>query len=160
MIMEVDNSQVERFDRLEQEVRRLSAERQILETMNAYTYCFDYGDCEAFVDCFTEQGSFKLKFPGVTEVQAHVGRANLAEFIRRQPHAPDVFRKHLMLAPRFTFDSGGARVRSYWILIDGDAATGPSVNSFGNYDDRLVECDDGKWRISERLAEVERFVAA
>ena len=158
--MEVNNSQAERLDRLEQEVRRLSAERQILETMNTYSYCFDYGDYDAFVDCFTEQGSFKLKFPGATEVQAHTGRASLAEFIRRQSHAPDVFRKHLMLGPRFTFDSGGARVRSYWILIDGEAATGPSVNSFGTYDDRLVECDDGKWRISERLAEVERFVAA
>jgi hypothetical protein len=155
---ETELSLVERIQRLEDEVHQLRAERSILETMNLYSYFFDYGGDEGFLDCFTESGSFALRFPGSDELQAHAGKEKLAEFFSAQSHVPTVFRKHLMLGPRITIEGDEARVRSYWVLIDGDQASGPLVNSFGTYDDRFVKCEDERWRFEERVAEVERFV--
>lgn len=126
----------------------LEAERDILRTMYRYAHCIDYGLEKEWVDLFVEDAVYQRA------TQRHQGRAELSAFIAAHTRPPAKYNKHLLIEPIITLRGDEATVVSYYARID-DGESGPFVFSFGRYHDRLVKCEDGKWRFKERLIERE-----
>lgn len=147
-------------------VRMLEDERKVLDRLYAYGHTLDYGLDAEWLDCFTEDAVYDLRFriptgrPGLGEGTMHDsgvmyrGRAQLATFVAAHTRAPDRWHKHLSMAPRITIDGDEATCASYFARLDDDD-TSPSISSFGRYLDRLVRCSDGAWRFSARVFEIE-----
>lgn len=129
----------------------LEHEREIVRTLHAYGHAIDYGDEDGWVDCFAEDGMFDVR----GRIQHFVrGREELRRFIVRHTRAPDAWHKHFMVEPLVVLEDGFATCSSYFtVLRDLDGV--PVVGVFGRYLDRLVPEADGRWRFTERVAEVE-----
>jgi ketosteroid isomerase-like protein len=134
---------------IEERLRLLEDERAILRTLTMYGHGLDYDLEDEFVDCWTEDAV--LHWPGRPPI---VGRAAIAETFRKHTHAPTYFHKHVMVEPLIAIDGDTARVDSMFSRLDA-YEEGPGLRSFGRYRDRLVRCDDGRWRFVERHAESE-----
>jgi hypothetical protein len=109
------------------------------------------------VDCFTQDGAFQMvEVHGADKTVRvrHDGREKLAGFIPGHTSAPLMYHKHLTTVPIIAIDGDTADVRSYFCRIDA-GESGPYVWSFGQYLDRLQRCADGRWRVAERVLEVE-----
>lgn len=142
------------------ELELLVEERAVLRTLHAYAQAMDYGDEEAWVDCFTADAVFDVvEVVGGRRIHREVGRDDLARYIAAYPKPPS-FRKHVIVDPLVTVEGTRASVTAYWLLLQRDEAEGtPVVAAFGRYEDRLVKTD-GRWRIADRRAEVEATTAA
>lgn len=127
----------------------------IVETLYRYGHALDYGDVEAWLECFAPSAAFEIRRRGV-QVARHEGPASLREFARRHTSAPDDHHKHLVLAPLIDLDGTRASVTSYFARLD-DEPDGPRVHGFGRYLDDLVLSADGRWRFVERVVDVESF---
>lgn len=144
---------------LEARVAALEEQQGVLDALTAYSQAIDAGEQDAWLDCFTDDGTFEVvshlpEYPG----RLLEGREQLATFIAAHSSPPDVFHKHLVIQPRIVVDGDTASsVGAFVHLVDvkGD----PVLRSYGRYVDRLVRGDDGTWRIARRRAEVEAFVA-
>jgi ketosteroid isomerase-like protein len=148
------------IDELAARLDRLEAERAIVQTMYAYGRALDYGDLDAFLDCFTEDADYvvDMRLGGPAVLQFH-GRDELAGYHEWHTHAPDAWHKHVGTNPTVTIDGDTATAVSYFMRLDSDAETGaPSlVSSSGRYVDVFARGDDGGWRIRSRLCEVENL---
>ena len=138
---------------LESRLELLLDERDVLRTLHAYGHAIDYGDEEAWVDCFTEDAHFGARGRVNHDVR---GREALREFISRHSRAPESWHKHLMVEPLIDVDGDTATVASYFVVTK-DVEGAPRVTVFGRYRDRLVREADGRWRFAERLAEAESY---
>lgn len=134
---------------LEERVQELEDERAILRTLSSYGHALDYGLEDMWVDCWT--GEAVLRWP---ERPPIVGHAELIEAFRAHTHAPDRYHKHFVVDPLISLDGDSARATSLFARLD-SYPDGPALKSFGRYIDRLVRCADGRWRITERVAERE-----
>jgi len=140
---------------LEARLARLEDERAILQTLHRYGQAIDYGDEEAWVDCFAEDGVFDVRARLPHQPNRVVrGRAALREFITRHTRAPECWHKHLLVEPLLEVDGDLATSASYLVVVM-EYLDEPVLRVFGRYRDRLVRCPDGRWRFSERIAEVE-----
>lgn len=138
---------------LEERLRRLEAEAEVLRTLAAYAHAIDYGDESGWVDCFTPDGAFRVRDGSGAITREVVGHEALAAFIAQHTRAPDYAHRHLALNAVVELDGDRATSRSYLlVLVDQDA---PTVRLFGRYVDRLVQGADGRWRFEERVAEVD-----
>lgn len=138
---------------LEDAVRALQDERDIVRVLYEYAHGLDYGPEEAFVDVFTPDGSWQ-RVPGQRPGQAFTGRDGLTQMYRDHVHAPEYFHKHVAANPYVIVNGDTATARSYLILI-AEHPTGPFVRAFSRCNDELVRSADGAWRIKQRLAELE-----
>lgn len=150
----------ERLAELEGRVAALEAERGVTANLYRYAHSIDYGLEAEWVDCFTEDGAFDMRTRphfGAGEGRRHEGREALAAFIATHTRAPETWHKHLMAQPRIAIEDGGerARVESFFLRLDEDAAGEPYVLVFGRYRDRVRRCADGLWRFEERVVEIE-----
>lgn len=145
----------ERFEELSRELTLLREERAILRLLHGYAHAMDYGDEAAWVDVFTPDGVFDvIEVVGGRRVHRESGRAAFTHFIRGYLKPP-FYQKHMILDPLITVEGETARAEAYWLLLQRDPSDGqPIVVAFGRYRDRLVK-QDGRWRIEERMAEVE-----
>jgi len=137
---------------------RLSAledERAVLKTLYAYGHSIDYGDEDQWIDCFTADGVFDVRRRLNPDARRrHEGRDALAVFVAQHTRAPHAWHKHLLMEPDVTVDGDRARCRSYFLRVDYlDGA--PVIVAMGRYLDELVRGDDGVWRFTRRVAEVE-----
>ena len=132
----------------------LREERAILETLHQYCHAVDYGLEDAYVGAFTDDAVFDVRKPTGETLHREVGRDELAAYLRRYPKPPSRYNKHFMMDPMITFDNDAATVQSYFLAMRNGDDNKPVVGSFGRYIDRLVKVD-GRWRIAERIAEVE-----
>ena len=141
---------------IEERLRRLEDERDVLHTLYQYAHTLDYGPEDEFLDCFTDDAVWAQagRYARPETARRFEGRHGLILFFRHHTHAPDVYHKHLLVEPRIVLDGDDARVESYYIRID-EHPDGVYVRSFGRYRDRVVRCPDGKWRIRERQTESE-----
>jgi hypothetical protein len=155
----------DRLDRLESEIAALRArvsrsedERGVLDTLQRYGHSIDYGLEEAWVDCFTDDGVWDVRIaPGAASnvpTRRIVGSAALAKSVAAHSRAPDKWHKHLINSPQIAIDGDRATAETYFARHDVDIH-GPFVQVFGRYLDTLVRCDDGRWRFSERIAQIE-----
>jgi ketosteroid isomerase-like protein len=121
---------------VEARLELLEAERAITRTLHRYAHSIDYGDEEAWVDCFTEDGVF----------------------IARHTRAPELWHKHLLVEPAIDVEGDTASCVSYLaVVMEHDDM--PVLRVFGRYRDRLERGDDGRWRFRERIAEIESMRA-
>jgi len=146
---------VHELEALAARIALIDAEREILRTLYTFGHSIDHGPPEAWVDCFTEDGVFEVRRRAGTAASFVVsGRSELEPFARGHSRAPQVWRKHMLVEPLIEIDGDTATCLSYMFgLNDHDGR--PTLGVFGRYLDRLVRCDDGRWRIRERIAETE-----
>jgi ketosteroid isomerase-like protein len=158
--MAVDDPVAARIEALEHMVALLSAEREILRTMSLYGHAIDIGDEATWVDCFTADGVFDVRRRALASgtVKAPVrceGRTELAAFAAAHSRPPSHHHAHTVGSQKLAVEGDMASVVSKFARIDADSAGTPYVASFGLYHDRFVRCADGRWRIAERVAEVQ-----
>jgi ketosteroid isomerase-like protein len=146
-------------EELAQRLALLEDERAIVRTLHAYGHSIDYGDEEAWVDCFTEDGVFDIRSRHAHQLKKRIaGRAELREFIGRHTRAPERWHKHLLIEPFVDVDGDTATCDSYLaVLMDHDEQ--PVLRVFGRYRDTLRRGEDGKWRFELRIAEIESMRA-
>ncbi|MBI2857561.1 MAG: nuclear transport factor 2 family protein [Chloroflexi bacterium] len=157
-----------RLESVEQKVGRLRTfqeEQSILHTLYQYGHSIDYGLDEEWLDCFAEDGVFDLRSRGGLllpdmkhPLGKYQGRDALTQFIARSAKPPAKYRKHLLIEPRIAIRGNKATAVSYYASLHEEKGT-PFLRAFGRYIDRLVKCPDGKWRIQERVDELEAWMA-
>jgi SnoaL-like domain len=130
---------------------RLLAERDVIETLYAYCEAADAETPDAFLDCFTDNGLFTYR--GYSDSEPSLtcrGRAELERwFLERLPVVPPGTMNHTTVHPRVDVTGDQAQSTSRFVSIrarDGSLV----VASTGSYRDRLVRCQDGRWRFLER----------
>jgi hypothetical protein len=139
----------------------LEAEREIADTINRYSHAIDYGLDDEWLDCFTVDGTIEVRWrgdesgaPPLSRVGRYTGREQLLEFIHVQSRPPDAWHKHVVSQTRIRLDAESATATSYLIRIDESAGT-LRLYSMGRYVDTLVHSIDGRWRIAERILDLE-----
>lgn len=153
-----------RIDELENRLKMLEEERAILSTLYAYGHTIDYGLKAEWLDCFTEDAIYKVQVLGVTIPKLNAvaqpttglkGREVLSQYFAGHTHAPDMWHKHCLVEPIVRLeDNNKATVDSYFARLDEDE-NGAYIMTFGRYRDKLVKCEDDKWRFVERICETE-----
>jgi hypothetical protein len=151
---------------IEARLKELEAERAVLSTLYRYGHAIDYGLEGEWVDCFTEEGEYDLRYRtgllhrpadgGVATENGVIyrGRDQIAAFVAGHSRAPDKWHKHLLVEPAISLSPRSATCTSYFVRVD--ERDGQSVIvAFGRYLDRLVPCADGRWRFEQRIAEIE-----
>jgi hypothetical protein len=147
---------------LEDRVRRLEDAEGVLRTLYQYAEGLDYGPLELFLDCFTETATWEgIRIdlaPEARPQRLFQGVAELTRYFHEpiRSRAPDRYFKHLLVEPRISIEDDEARVTSYFVRIQ-EHRDGPYIHAFGRYRDLLTRCDDGRWRLQERRAEIEAF---
>ena len=141
-------------DALAGRIQALEDQQAIVTTMHRYCHGIDYGPPEDFADCFVAEGIYEAQFPGSDTPRLITGHAALEQFAADHPVAPDKYWKHFVLAPVITLRGDEADVVSVMGRID-DPPGGPLIDVIGRYRDHLVRCDDGRWRFTRRISEVE-----
>jgi 3-phenylpropionate/cinnamic acid dioxygenase small subunit len=153
---------------LRKRVEQLEDERAILATLYRYAHAIDYGLQDEWLDCFTDDAVYEATHTSesVREAQSrgsnlragHRGKTELTAFIEKHRHAPEHYHKHLLIEPRIALDGDSAHVVSYFVRLDANEDDpGGYLRTFGRYFDELVRCEDGRWRLSARKAELEMF---
>lgn len=158
------------MEAIETRLGRLEAVYEIHDTLTRYCQSLDYGDEAALADCFTEDcavsyegyltpdNEAKVRERGATIVdgaECYRGRAQMLRLAEAHSRPPDRLHKHFLSLPRIAFHQpDSASVTSYFTLllkVEGQ----PRVAAFGRYDDIIVRCEDGRWRISSRRGRLE-----
>jgi hypothetical protein len=116
----------------------------IKQLTHRYNLAFDYGEVDAYLDCWTADGFFERSNAG----RSYRGHAELDELIRTFP----VDGRHISTNFIIEVDGDGAKASSYLLYLDKDADF--SVSMFGVYDDTLVRTESG-WKFSERRLKVD-----
>jgi hypothetical protein len=142
-------------DDLERRLALLEDERAIVRLLHSYGHAIDYGDEEAWANCFAEDGVFDIRtrLEGTPNMKIS-GRSELRSFVSRHTRAPERWHKHMLVEPVITVEGDDARSEAYFaVLMEHEDM--PVLRVFGRYRDRLVRGDDGAWRFRERVAEIE-----
>jgi len=136
----------------------LEDERGILQTLYQYGHSMDYGPDPDFVDCFTPDGVWEVRMRRIPDGGFTCsGGAEIAASLEAQTsvRAPALYAKHLLIEPRIVVDGGEASVDSYFVRIEPREDGPTQIVASGRYLDRLVRCDDGQWRFTRRIAEID-----
>jgi uncharacterized protein (TIGR02246 family) len=133
----------------EQRLRALEDERDILRVLHTYGHALDYGVEDAFVDCWTEDAV--LHWPGPAPIG---GREAIRAAFRAHTHAPEHYHKHIVVDPLVAVDGDRATVHSMFMRLDTIEGK-PQIRAFGRYRDTLRREADGKWRLCERIPDIE-----
>ena len=136
----------------------LEDERAILQTLYQYGHSMDYGPDADFVDCFTEDGVWEIRMRRIPDgAFTCTGRAEITASLEAQTsvRAPALYAKHLLIEPRIVLDGDAASVDSYFVRIEPRDDGPTQIVASGRYLDRLVRGDDGRWRFTHRIAEID-----
>jgi hypothetical protein len=132
-------------------LRRLLAEREVVQRLYVYCEAADAETADAFLDCFTVAGLFTHTAHGQSEpVLTLCGHVELERwFVERLPLVPPGTMNHTTVHPQVHIEDDRASCRSRFISLRA-RDDGLYVASTGSYRDVLVRCDDGQWRLAER----------
>ncbi|HEY4888497.1 MAG TPA: nuclear transport factor 2 family protein [Candidatus Dormibacteraeota bacterium] len=142
---------------LSDRVQRLEDESNVLATLYQYAHALDYGPEVEFLDCFLDDGVWeRVRVSSAEAPKVFAGREDLTRFFHdpARGRAPEVYFKHLLVAPQIKIQGDEAQVDSYFVRLQ-EHPDGPYVFAFGRYRDVLRRCPDGRWRIQHRRAETE-----
>ena len=132
---------------LAEDVTLLRAERDIMETLNKYSWAIDYGREDEYLDCFLETGVYQVKGFRTSTPKRVEGRAALQAYFRAR--SPKSQQKHISTTPMIKVEGDHAVVETFFIGFNADDGR-PQLFLIGRYLDRMVRCPDGVWRIEER----------
>jgi uncharacterized protein (TIGR02246 family) len=144
---------------LRRRIANLEARSEVADALARYSHAIDYGDAEGWADVFTPDGVFDTIDRDDTQLRVIEGRAALRDFAAHFSRPPARWHKHLMFASVLTF-SGETTVQNaayHAVLVEHEQRN--HVWEFGRYRDTLVACEDGRWRIAYRIAQVEAMTA-
>lgn len=117
----------------------------IRELAARYNRAFDYGNPEAWVECFTEDGSFEM---GSKKLAA--GSTDLLAFAKKM--IPTMKVKHCTTDAIVEVDGDTGTHDAYLILVDcGDKV---SVVNSGRYIDAVVRVN-GQWKFKQRVVDID-----
>src|ERR1700733_11857129 len=136
-------------------VETLEAQRDILQRLYMYGPALDYGQEEAFVECFTDDGIFEGM--GHPRHKSYQGGKQLAAFAAQHTRAPAHIHKHCVIDPVIDVRGNEASSTAYFARLDLEAE-GPVVHAFGRYHDELLKEADESWRFARRTCEIEALV--
>jgi hypothetical protein len=148
---------------LQTRLRVLEDERAIMDTLYKYGHFIDYGRHPEWVDCFTPDGAFDIRFRGEPQ-RRFEGHEELAAFVANHTFPPARYHKHFVLDPQFEIEGDAASVVSYLTRFDAipsdqpGSGMEPVIKAFGRYIDTMRRCSDGRWRFVERIGDSDAFV--
>lgn len=125
----------------------------ILDLLGRYAHAYDSGDREALTRLFVENAEFVIQgrvghVPSVMQGRDAIIEGLVAKRLVMQPEQRRHIATNLVVLEQ---TDSVARAASYLVLIatlDGS----PRTLATGRYEDDLVKCEDGSWRILRRLA--------
>jgi ketosteroid isomerase-like protein len=133
-------------------VAQLKAERDIMHTINRYSWAIDYGREDDYLDCFTEDGAYQVKGFRTSEPKRVEGRDALRTYFRNR--TPKSQQKHISTSPQIDLAGDTATAETFFIGFNADDGV-PQLFLIGRYVDHLRRGSDGAWRIAERIFEGE-----
>jgi hypothetical protein len=145
-------------DALVARLQVLEDERSILQTLYRYGHSMDYGPDADFVDCFTDDGVWDVRMRRIPDgAFTCSGRNEITASLEAQTsvRSPALYAKHLLVEPRITLDGDTASVDSYFVRIEPRDDGPTQIVASGRYLDQLIRCDDGRWRFTHRIAEID-----
>ena len=117
----------------------------IRELAARYNRAFDYGNPEAWIECFTEDGSFEM---GSKTLAA--GHTDLLAFAQKM--IPTMKVKHCTTDAIVEVDGDSGTHDAYLILVDcGDKV---SVVNSGRYIDAVTKVN-GQWKFKQRVVDID-----
>jgi ketosteroid isomerase-like protein len=137
---------------LRAQLRALTDEKAVLDTMTRYGHTLDAGDLVGFLDCFVpdavyrwraeEGGDWVWQLHGPEEITDwfHRFRASVAERGDED---------HFLLNPIVSVDGDTASATSYYTTFR-DVQGRIEIVATGRYVDAFVRSPDGRWRIARR----------
>lgn len=126
-------------------------DRAAIEDLQArYLFALDWGDADAYAECFAEDGVLDWAF-GVTE-----GREAIREEARgmagklEQVFGKGVKLRHFVTQLAITVNGDRAHSRAYWFEAMNNGPDGePKMGTFGHYEDECIRVD-GRWLFKRR----------
>jgi hypothetical protein len=158
-----DQVTVEQLNDVLKRLAILEDERAIMDTLYKYGHTIDYGRHAEWVDCFTPDGAFDIRFRGEKQ-RRFDGHEALARFVANHSFPPVRYHKHFVMDPQITIEGDTAHVVSYLTRFDAvptdkpGSGMEPAIKAFGRYIDTMRRCDDGRWRFVERIGDSDAFV--
>ena len=146
------------MESLEKRVQRLEDERAIQQVLYSYCWGTDRKRKEMWLDIWADDAVLDFRpAPGAAlgaqMTKPVVGRAALETFYDNRP-GRDISPKHVTVNSLIDVDGDRASAESVIVFfLERDGV--PELVSTGRYTDKLKRCADGKWRISERVAQMD-----
>ena len=134
---------------LQQRLEVLEAESGIRDLLHRYGPGLDYGDDEAWLDCFSADAIWEIEGAGARRTLRLQGHEELRAWAATHTRAPEARHKHVIVDPVIEVDGDRATSQAYFLRVDG-FAEGPVLQSIGRYVDDLVRGSDGRWRFAHR----------
>ena len=144
-------------DALSERLQVLEDERAILQTLHQYGHSMDYGPDADFVDCFTPEGVWDVRMRKSSagfQCRGH-GEIEASLAGQMEMRAPALFAKHFVMDPKIVVTGDEASVLSYFLRVEPRDGEPTQIVASGRYLDRMLRCDDGRWRFVERVAEID-----
>src|SRR5262249_27749893 len=127
-------------------------------TLYQYGYAMDYGPDGDFVDCFTPDGVWDVRKRTAPDTSFQCrGHGEIQRSLDGQPanRVPTVYVKHIVVDARIVVIADSATVESYFLRVEPRDDKPTQIVASGRYLDRMVRCDDARWRFVERVAEID-----
>ena len=147
---------------LEERIGRLEDIQAITEVLYRYAHHIDRGELDDFLEIFTPDLRYRVRMRnlegGFDDKADFTGRDALRQFaqmVYQSIWGPGKSGQvNVITQPLITWNGDTATALTYHTLVKG-STEGREVTSYGRYRDELRRCEDGKWRIASRIAEVE-----
>jgi SnoaL-like domain len=152
----------------------------ILDTLQEYCHAFDYGDSHALRDCFVDDavwywtvkdsdlqaalqsqgfkmvGTFEEPLEVGHDTDGAIGREQLSFMAAAPMGPPTTWTKHSLSNVMIKIANDEATSNCYYVVTDASKhSTGSYLMASGRYQDKLVRCADGKWRIKWRMCDLD-----
>ncbi len=145
-------------DGLSERLQALEDDQAILRTLYQYGHAMDNGPDVDFVDCFTTEGVWDVRMRATTiqsfQCRGH-GEIEASLAGQTSMRAPALYAKHFVMDPLIAVTGDEASVQSYFLRVEPRGAGPTQIVASGRYLDHLVRCADGRWRFTERIAEID-----
>jgi len=139
------------------------AERHIIDVITRSVHYLDYAQADLWVSVFTQDGVYEIRSGNPaflpaggtckgTSVQ-YRGREELGAMVSNRPERSAD--RHIVANTFVTVSGDTATATSYRINVTSTGDGMLKVANFGRYFDSLVLSEDGQWRISVRVTEME-----
>jgi SnoaL-like domain len=127
---------------------------EIEDLMSRYLFAMDYGDFDAYVETFTEDGVLEFSrstSKGRAEIKKAVAafKEGIGKLYKDKEGNPATLR-HVLLQAVIRVEANRAWTRSLWVEMANDGPNGTlKMGTFGIYEDELQRVK-GRWLFSKR----------